>query len=437
MASVLLLGHYELGRQPFGLASAAAWLRAAGWPTEIRDLSRQQLAPELVRVASLIGLYLPMHTATRLAAALLPALRRDAPRATLCCFGLYAPLNAEFLRELGASVILGPEFEADLVRVAQGVPPRDPAALPRLPFLVPERAGLPPLADYARLRTPSGARVAGATETTRGCKHFCRHCPIVPVYGGHFRVIPRAVVLEDIRRQVAAGAEHITFADPDFFNGPAHALAVVRALHAEFPRLSYDVTIKIEHLLRHAALLPELRATGCVLVTSAVESLDDAVLARLAKGHTRADFLRAVELLAAHGLALSPTFVPFTPWTTPAAYADLLQTLARLGLVEAVAPIQLGIRLLIPRRSRILDLPDAGEWLGAFEPATLSYRWRHPDPEMDELQRRVQSAIAAGVTRGAARAEIFARLCALAAVPPPERLPPRERIPYLDEPWFC
>ena len=149
---------------------------------------------------------------------------------------------------------------------------------------------------YAHLLMPAGGyRVAGYTEASRGCKHLCRHCPIVPVYSGVFRIVPREIVLEDIRRQVEAGAEHIAFGDPDFFNGPAHALSIVEALHREFPRVSYDVIIKIEHLLRSPAEnLEKLRDTGCLFVTSAVESLDDAVLTRLDKGHTRADFLAVV-----------------------------------------------------------------------------------------------------------------------------------------------
>src|ERR1019366_184049 len=138
---------------------------------------------------------------------------------------------------------------------------------------------------YARVVMPGGERrIAGSTEATRGCKHLCRHCPIVPVYNGAFRIVQRDVVLEDIRQQVAAGAQHISFGDPDFFNGPTHALAIVDALHKEFPNLSYDVTIKIEHLLNHAEHLPLLRDTGCLFVTTAVESVDDAILERLDKG---------------------------------------------------------------------------------------------------------------------------------------------------------
>ena len=224
-------------------------------------------------------------------------------------------------------------------------------SLDRLEFIVPDRAGLPALREYAHLLLPEGGyRVAGYTEASRGCKHLCRHCPIVPVYDGVFRVVPREVVLEDIRRQVAVGAEHITFGDPDFFNGPAHALAIVDALHREFPQLSYDVTIKVEHLLRHAEHIERLRDTGCLFVTTAVESVDDAILARLDKGHTRADFLAVVAHFRELGLAMQPTFVPFTPWTTLDGYRDLLSVIADQDLTENIAPIQLGIRLLDPRR---------------------------------------------------------------------------------------
>ena len=77
----------------------------------------------------------------------------------------------------------------------------------------------------------------------------------MPVYGGPFRAIPIDVVVGDVRAQVAAGAEHISFGDPDFFNGPTHARRIVEAVAKEFPRLTYDVTIKIEHILRHVDML--------------------------------------------------------------------------------------------------------------------------------------------------------------------------------------
>ncbi len=201
-------------------------------------------------------------------------------------------------------------------------------------------------------------KTVGYTEASRGCKHLCRHCPIVPVYEGRFRIVQREVVLADIRQQIEAGARHITFGDPDFFNGPGHALAIVEAFHSEFAGVTYDVTIKVEHLLKHRDALPVLARTGCLFITSAVESLDEGILSRLAKGHTRADFVEALELTRAHGLTMVPTFVAFTPWTTREGYLDLLRAIRDLGLVGSVAPIQLAIRLLIPAGSKLLELAD-------------------------------------------------------------------------------
>ncbi len=461
---VVLIATYELGRQPFGLASPAAWLRQAGCEVSCLDLSREPFREELIPAADLVAFYVPMHTATRLAIELIPVVRERNPRAHLCFYGLYAPVHAAYLQQLGVQTILGGEFEAQLVALARRLqpsnsadPPRAPAppatdfvSLERLQFRVPDRRGLPPLSAYARLVLPgSERRVVGYTEASRGCKHLCRHCPVVPVYRGRFRVVAREVVLADIRQQVAAGAEHITFGDPDFFNGPRHALEIVEALHREFPQLTYDVTIKVEHLLRHAALLPRLRATGCLFVTTAAESVDDAVLARLEKGHTRADFLRALALCRQVGLELHPTFVPFTPWTTLEGYAELLRVLAEQNLTENVAPVQLAIRLLIPAGSRLLELAEVRERVESFDAAALVYPWRNPDPRVDALQDQVQEIVHRSEALGRSRTQTFARIwrAAAAALAQAHRqpLPPlpeavlrsRATIPYLNEPWYC
>jgi len=250
--------------------------------------------------------------------------------------------------------------------------------------------------------------------------------------------VQRDVVLADIRQQVAAGAQHITFGDPDFFNGPAHAVAIVETLHAEYPELSYDVTIKIEHLLQQRNLLPVLKRTGCLFVTSAVESIDDPVLLKLAKGHTRADFFEAVRLMREAELALAPTFVTFTPWTTWAGYRELLEVLLELDLVEQVSPIQLAMRLLIPAGSRLLELHEIRQMLGPFDSSALSYPWQHRDPSLDRLCANIQQLIQRKERGKAGRPEIFRQIWALACGRAPDfHLPSRATIPYLDEPWYC
>ncbi len=445
---VVLISPYELGRQPFALAEPAAVLRTAGADVRVLDLAQQRLDAVALAGADLVAIHLGMHTATRIAVAALPRIRELAPAAHLAAYGLYAPVNAGLLRSLGVGTILGGEPEAALLRVAtalgRGAAPETAApAVEKVDFVAPAREGLPPLERYAQLVMPDGGRrVVAFAEASRGCKHLCRHCPVVPVYGGRFRAVPAQIVLADVRQQVAAGAQHVSFGDPDFLNGPTHALRIVRALRAEFPQLTFDATIKIQHLIDHAALLPELARAGCLFVTSAVESVDDAVLEKLEKNHTAADFRRAVALTRAAGIALAPTFVAFTPWTTLDAYVRLLATLAELKLVAAVPPIQLAIRLLIPQGSRLLELPGFRASIGEFDARALGYPWRHADARVDALHARVHACVAEGAET-TPRAELFARIWRVAheaagRAPPP--LPPAfagDPIPHLSEPWYC
>lgn len=459
---VVLISTYELGRQPFGLASPAAWLRREAFVVSCADCAIDPLPVEAIREADVVGFYVPMHTATRLSVQLLHRTKEINPAAHICFYGLYAPMNEHFLRRLGADTILGGEFEEGLVSVCQRLREEKSApassngsrlgqvepliSLERQQFIIPERSSLPELSRYAQLccqnRPP---KITGYVEATRGCKHLCRHCPVVPVYNGRFRVVQREVVLADIRQQVEAGARHITFGDPDFLNGPGHVLPIVKALHQEFPALGYDVTIKVEHLLKFREHLPLLRDTGCVLVTTAAESVDNRVLQLLDKGHTRQDFIRAAGIFDEIGLALNPTFVPFTPWITREGYRDLLALLNDLNLAENVSPVQLAIRLLIPQGSKLLELPEARRFIGSFNEELLTYEWKHPDPMVDRLQQKVMALVGSNAMREKKRRDIFVKIWNIvnempgsaAPLPKPRNTISRAAIPYLNEPWYC
>lgn len=459
--NIVLISTYELGRQPFGLASPAAWLRRAGHTVRAVDLAVDDAVPDdALREADLVACYLPMHTATRLAAGVARRVRQLNPLAHLACYGLYASMNEGYLRSLGVQTVLGGEFEQSLVDLATRL--AEPAdadtgttsaaqALPlismdRLAFITPDRADLPGLDRYAHFIDATGtARRVGYTEATRGCKHTCRHCPIVPVYEGHFRVVDNDVVLADIDNLVAAGAEHITFGDPDFFNGPRHAVDLVSALHQRHPRLSYDVTIKVEHLVKHAKLLPRLAETGCALVTCAVESFDERVLTILDKRHTAADFEFALHTLRSLGIAMNPTFVAFTPYLSLDGYLEFLHTLRKLDLIGNLAPVQYAIRLLLPRGSWLLDVPETREVLGEFDDEALCYDWSHPDPRMDALQAEVSAYVEQAQCDSASRAEIFSGVLRLAyraagrGEPLADELPKGDlpEGPHVDEPWYC
>ena len=445
-ARVVLVSPYELGRQPFNLAQPAAWFGRADIPVACVDLAQQKLEPATFAHAEYVAIYLGMHTATRIAAAALPKIRMLAPHARIAAFGLYAPVNAAWLKSLGVEAIFGGESEPDLLDwVQSGVTPAGAVVRrSKIEFLLPDRRGLPELARYAKLILADGTqKVTGFAEASRGCKHLCRHCPVVPVYEGKFRIVPVDTVIADIAQQVTVGAAHISFGDPDFLNGPTHALKVAEALHARFPELSWDATIKVEHLLNHAELLPRLKQCGLLFIITAVESVDDAILDKLAKGHTRAYFETALAHCRVLGIALAPTFVPFTPWTTLTGYRDLLATLLRLHLVEAVPPVQLAIRLLVPQGSHLLHLPDFAARVGAFDDAMLGYPWQADDPRVDALQADIMAWVMDAEKASLPRAEVFAGIWSRTHAALGEAAPPLDpaqfgdTIPHHSEPWYC
>ncbi|MBS36674.1 MAG: radical SAM protein [Thiotrichales bacterium] len=447
---IILVSPYEIGRQPFGLAHPAACLQAAGFEVRCVDLSLQRITPDMLEDAALVGLYLAMHTATRIAVEAIPKLKQHSNGACFCAFGLYAPMNASLLHELGVTEVIGGEYETRLLEIAERLhtgddvlTPQSTTSLSGVQFRVPLRDSLPSLDQYASLLLAEGGeRTIGFAETTRGCKHLCRHCPVVPVYEGRFKAIPRDIVLTDIDNQVAAGARHISFGDPDFLNGPTHALRIVAEMHRRHPALSFDATIKVEHLLTHSTLLPALKENGCALVITAVEAIDDHVLQLLDKGHTGAQFDQAIRLLRDVGIDVSPTFMPFTPWTTIEGYRALLTKLIELALVESVAPVQLVIRLLVPAGSKLLELDGFEDLMQPFDSSLLGFPWQHQDPAVDALHAKLQGLVETGEAEGLSRPQLFEQIWqatheALGEVVP--ALPDFMGHPVarLSETWYC
>jgi radical SAM superfamily enzyme YgiQ (UPF0313 family) len=449
--AILLVACYELGHQPLAVAWPAAFLEQHGYRPDVMDVSIEPFDAAKVARARLVAISVPMHTALRLGVGIARRVRKIKPDCHVCFYGLYATLNADWLLATCADSVLAGELEPELVDLAARVERGEPAhglvapRLAKLTFPLPQRAPLPSLKKYAQLERDGRLELAGYVEASRGCKHLCRHCPIPPVYGGRFFVVPADVVLDDVGQLVAAGARHITFGDPDFLNGPRHGMAVVRRLHAEFPDVTFDVTAKVEHLLRYRRLLPELAALGCAFVVSAVESLSDTVLGHLAKGHTRADVVDALGLARAAGLVLRPTWVAFTPWTTLDDYREMLGFVAREDLVDHVDPVQFSVRLLVPPGSLLLESEAMGPHLGALVQDAFHYRWTHPDPRMDRLHADVSAAVAAAADRNEDAAVTFSRIADLAhaagdtpaaAIAVTAR-PDRRRPARLTEPWFC
>jgi len=452
---VLLISTYELGHQPLHVASPAAALRCAGHEVRCLDLSVQPWDRGALEWAQAVGFSVPMHTAMRLALSAGRRVRREHPGLPICFYGLYATVSRELVeRELAARAIAG-EYEPALTAwVNELAAPRlsAPAAerpiihLQRGSFEAPARELLPGLERYARLALGGEERLVGYVEASHGCVHRCRHCPVPAVYDGRIRVVQAETVLRDVERLASMGARHITFGDPDFLNGWRHSLAIVRALHERHPELTFDCTTKVEHVLEHADVWDQMAASGCLFVVSALESVSDEILVRLEKGHTTAEAVQALNLLREHGIETRPSFMPFTPWTTPRDVLDIVDFVAAHDLVANVDPVQYTIRLLVPEDSLLLEGKDLREHLGPYDAERLSYPWRSADPAADRLQGRLSALVQQSAAAQEVTGLTFARIRAAvreatgeARGPEPHAIPigSTEGRPRLTEPWFC
>ena len=479
--AILLISCYEVGHQPVGVAQPMGFLEQAGYAPAALDISVEDFDAERVKQARFIGISVPMHTALRLGVRVAELIRTLNTHSHICVFGLYASINAEYLLSHVADSVIGGEYETPLVNLVKALD-REPPAIssPRAeenrdehelaaiegvsrrghivsPFLkrfpvhapTPSRTNLPPLTRYAHLEYQGTEHVVGYVEASRGCLHTCLHCPIVPVYEGRFFLVPEDVVLGDIRQQVEAGATHITFGDPDFLNGPGHSLSIVRAMHAEFPLLTFDFTAKIEHLLKHRTCVPELAALGCLFVISAVESFSDTVLTYLKKGHTAADVVIVLKILRAFDVTLRPSLVAFTPWTTLDDYVAMFDIVEANDLIDAIDPVQYAIRLLVPPGSALINQPEQDgsieTFLGPLDQAGFQYHWTHPDPRMDQLHQDISSAVEDAAKAAEDPIDTFYRLRAMTyrmagrtvTAVHRSRRAQQSRPPRMSEPWFC
>jgi radical SAM superfamily enzyme YgiQ (UPF0313 family) len=468
--AIMFVSCYELGHQPLGIAQPMGFLEQAGFAPVCLDIAVENIDESALRLARFVGISVPMHTALRLGVRVAELIRALNPACHICFYGLYASINAEYLLQRLADSVVGGEYEIPLrsliealdqgqaISLLEGVSSRNRVVGPWLqrvyasttstiPHPIPSRAGLPMLDKYARLEQNGTERLVGYVEASRGCLHHCLHCPIVPVYDGRFFLVPEAVVLEDIRRQVNAGATHITFGDSDFLNGPGHSMSIVRTMHEEFPHLTFDFTAKIEHLLKRRILMPDLSAQGCLFVISAVESFSNHVLEQLHKGHTEADIIATLGILREAGIALRPSFVAFTPWTSLDDYERMLDMVEAHDLIDATDPIQLSIRLLVPPRSALLAKSDIQRFLGPLDQAGFQHPWTHPDERMDRLHQAVSAIVEAGAKEEDDAMVIFDRIRAIAdeiagrhaasSTRTRVRRPDRPKPPRLTESWFC
>jgi radical SAM superfamily enzyme YgiQ (UPF0313 family) len=402
--TITLIACYELGHQPLSLAWPIAKFKQAKLNAAGFDISVEEFPVEAIRKTDMVGISVPMHTALRLGVQAAKQIRALNPTAHIIFYGLYAWLNRAYLLAEYADSIIGGEYEDGLVQLAialstnipvdqvEGITTLRSQTLPNLPrqsFLTPDRTTLPPLEDYAHYTHLGEHHINGYVEASRGCLHTCQHCPVVPIYNGRFFIVPFETVMADIRQQVLAGARHITFGDPDFLNGPGHALKIIRQFHKEFPQVTFSFTTKVEHILENQTYLAEFAEKGCTFIVSAFEATSDKILALLQKEHTLAQMEEALGLLGAVGIAPQSTWMPFTPWTSYQDYLDMLTWIQEQKLIQHVPAVQLAIRMLVPPESALINHPDIDTWLGEMDAENFTYRWAHADPRMDRLQLKI------------------------------------------------
>ncbi len=439
--AILLISCYELGHRPAGLTRPLRALEAVGFTPDVIDIAIEPLDAKKVGRAQFIGISVPMHTALRLGVHLLYRIRQINPDVPICMYGLYATLNADYLLSHGVDFCIANTASTELVELVTSVLKKERIKTYSDDVSV---GKLPSLDVYAQFEDDGETRTVGYTETTHGCKHLCTHCPIPPVYNGKFFVVERDIVLAEIQEQVAEGATHITFGDPDFLNGPTHGLRILRAMHDAFPNLTFDFTTKIEHILKHRKHFREFAQLGCRFVISAVESLRETVLTILEKHHTRADVETAIDIVHGAGIALRPTWVPFTPWTTLEDFLEMLAFVETHRLVYHVDPVQYAVRLLIPPGSYLLNRPETKTLSLMFDETAFSYIWEHPDARMDELHKTVSALVENDARMGVDPLDTFYRIWELAADMHGSRHTPlyhskaaHPHAPRITEAWFC
>lgn len=395
----IVVSTYDLGHQPQLAAVIAGLYEQSNLDYKVIDLSVEtdmnKLAPIESRAGSEIDTLI--CTVGMLTSAML---FRDVFRYLvnaevhinrLFLYGLYASDLAREAEILGAGelIIRSAPTQTEIARDLD----LEPIDARRY---FPSRKRLGSLDRYKHVKVEGGKKVSGYVETTGGCRHRCKHCPLPIHFNGKISVNPLMDVLADVEVQVAAGATHVTVGDPDFFNAPVHAMKFARELHKRFSDTTFDCTIKIEHLIKHNRYLGELGQLGCTFITSAVESMSDEILDNLSKGHKRDEIYTAVSYVDNAGIDFHPSFVPFTPWTGKEDYEEILRFVYQMGMEGFVEPVQLAIKLLVPEASLLLSSKEFLPYKGSYSQETFSYLWSYREPAMAELELDVKARVQKG-----------------------------------------
>ncbi len=140
--------------------------------------------------------------------------------------------------------------------------------------------------------------------------------------------------------------------------------------------------------------------------------------------------------------------MPFTPWSAPADFLDILGFVQGEGLIHHVDPVQYAIRMLVPARSALLASPHYAPHLAPFDRQALAHPWTHPPPVMDALQQQVAVLVEQDAAQEVDAESTFGKVLETAleafaevTLPPGEDwaapCAPQPPAPRMTESWFC
>ena len=457
--AILLVACYELGHQPLTVAWAAAFLSARGYAPAVMDVSVEPFDPEKATPrAPRRRVRAHAHGAPGRDRGDRAGARRESRRCHVAAWGLYAQLNADYLLAHGVDSVIGGEAEGALVALAEALEADTGAPVPgvrttarpaapvlsRLGFPVPSRAALPSLKQYARLERDGRHELVGYVEASRGCKHLCRHCPIPPVYGGRFFVVPPDVVMADVRQCVEAGATHVTFGDPGLPERPRP-----RAGRGPGPPRRVPARDLRRHGEGRAPPAAPRHAAGAPDARLRVRGVGGGVAQRYRAPPPRqgphAGGRRRARPADARGRHPAPAHLGGVHAVDDArglpGHAGLRRRGRPGGLGRSRSSTRSGSWC---RRARSWSITrrcarTSAPWSSGRSPT----RWTHPDPRMDALQAEVARIVEAAAEAHADDAATFDQVWRAAGIGtagrrPVERVAPdRPRPPRLTEPWFC
>ena len=372
---ILLTSFYDLGKQPKIIAEIVDRYNSAEIDFDFFDFSVEDQNKDLENY-DVLGIYAPMHTATILS---IEYIKDKKLPNKMFTFGLYGSV----LEDFNSSIRYIKDIESDELALFLEINDDHQFSLKNN---IPNRQIFPDISNYAHLVDGSNNIIAGSVETTYGCKHSCTHCPVPISFNGTFKTYSLEKIISDVENQVNQGAKHISFNDPDFFNGPIHALKILESLNKKFPTITYDSTIKVEHIIKYKKYFKELSSLNMVFVISAFETTNDLVLSILEKNHTSNDLNTSIEISQDFGIDVRPTWMPFSPWTELNDLSNIVNLIEKYKLRETVDPIQLTIKLLIPKHSLIIKKPEINKYLGNYEKNSLSFKWEYENNDVEKLQ---------------------------------------------------